>query len=201
MCLPGLRAADWVSLMVFSKVQARIGSSKLLFQQNFDKASDERPGWTHYKAIIATVLLLLSAGVLAIAPGRSDFRAAQSLLKGGLTTTGTVERFDVQSQPSGKAGKQYITTVDYRFAGPDGQVYRGSSRYTGSKPQPVTTGASIEIMHDPQRPGISGWRTALQGTEADIHSGVTLFALVSFCCLFWLYRYARWRRHRRSLAT
>jgi hypothetical protein len=187
--------------MLLGKIKSHVASSKLLFQHNFDKASDEGPFSAHGKAIFAAVLLLLSAIVLVMAPGRSDYRVAQSLLKSGLTTIGTVERVNVESRRSGKAGWEYITAVDYRFVGPDKQIHRGSSSYTGPKPQSVVAGDSIEVLHDPHRPNISGWRTALQGTEATVHIGVVLFSLVSLCCLFWLHRYARWRRYRRSPAT
>jgi hypothetical protein len=183
--------------MVLSKIKRRVASSKLLSQQNFDRASDESAFSAHYKAFIAALLFLLCAIIVAV-PVRSDYWVAQSLLNRGLTTIGTTESVDVKSWP-GK-GSRYITTVDYRFVGPDGQVYRGSSSYQGAKKR-VATGDSIEIVHDPHRPSISGWRTALEGTEAGVYS--VFFAAILFLpwCVLWLYRYARWRQHRRSLPT
>jgi hypothetical protein len=184
--------------MVLSKIKSRVASSKLLSQQNFDRASDESAFSAHYKAIIAALLFLWCAIIVA-GPVRSDYWVAQSLLNRGLTTIGTIESVDVKNQPS--RGSKYITTVDYRFVGPDGQVYRGSSSYQGGKPQRVATGESIEIVHDPHRPSISGWRTALQGTEAGVYSVFFAAILVLPWCVLWLYRYARWRQHRRSPPT
>jgi hypothetical protein len=56
-------------------------------------------------------------------------------------------------------------------------------------------------VHHPNRPSINGWRTALQGTEAAVYS--VFFTAIPFLpwCVLWLYRYARWRQHRRSLPT
>ncbi len=187
------------SLKVLGKIKNRVACSKLLDQQNFDRASDESPFSAHYKAIIAALFFLWCA-IIVIGPVRSDYWVAQSLLNRGLTTIGTIESVDVKSQPS-RTGKRYITTVDYRFVVPDGQVYRGSSSYTSERPQRVATGGSIEIVHDPRRPNISGWRTALQGTEAAVYSVFFIAILVLLWCVLWLYRYARWRQHRRSLPT
>ena len=187
------------NLMILSKIKSRIASSKLLFQQNFDRASDESAFSAHYKAIIAALLFLFCA-IIVVSPVRSDYWMAQSLLNRGLTTIGTIESVDVKSQPRGRGSNEYITTVDYRFVGPDGQVYRGSSSYKGDKPQRVAAGGGIEIVHDPHRPSISGWRTALQGTKAAVYSAFFTAILFLPWCVLWLYRYARWQ-YRRSLPT
>ena len=129
--------------MVLSKIKSRVASSKLLFQQNFDRASDESAFSAHYKAIIAALLFLGCAIIVAV-PVRSDYWVAQSLLNRGLTTNGTIESADVTTRP-GK-GSRHVTTVDYRFVGPDGQVYRGNSTYQGDEPKRVATGHSIEIV-------------------------------------------------------
>jgi len=188
------------NLMVLSKIKSRVASSKLLFQQNFDKARDESAFSAHYKAVLAAVLFL-GCAIIVAGPVRSDYWIAQSLLNRGLTTIGTIESVDVTSQPRGRGSKEYITTVDYRFVGPDGQIYRGTSSYKGDKPQHVAMGGRIEIVHDPHRPDISGWRTALQGTEAAVYSVFFTAILLLPWCVLWLYRYARWRQHRRSLPT
>jgi hypothetical protein len=184
--------------MVLSKIKRRVASSKLLFQQNFDRASDASAFSAHYKATIFA-LLFLGCAILVVGPVRSDYWVAQSLLKHGLTTNGTIESADVTTRP-GK-GSRHVTTVDYRFVGPDGQVYRGSSTYQGDKPQRAAKGDSIEILHDPQRPSISGWRTALEGLKAGVYSVFFVAILFLPWCVLWLYRYARWRQHRRSLST
>jgi hypothetical protein len=186
--------------MVLSKIKRRVSSSKVLFQQNFDAASDESVFVAHYKAVIAAALFLWCAIIMA-GPVRSDYCVAESLLNRGLTTTGAIEKVDVKSQPRGRGSKEYITTVDYRFVSPDGQVYRGSSNYKGDEPQRVATGDSIEIVHDPHAPSISGWRTALQGTKAEVYGVFFAAILVVPCCILWLYRYARWKQYRRSLPT
>ena len=185
--------------MVLSKIKSRVAASKLLFQENFDRASDKSAFGAHYKAVIAALIFLWCAIIMAI-PVRSDYWVADSLLNRGLTTIGTIESVNVRSQPR-RGGKEYITTVDYRFVGPDGQIYRGSSSYTGDRPQHVATGGSIEIVHDPHSPSISGWRTALHGTEAAVYSIFFTAILALPWCVLWLYRYARWRQHRRSLPT
>src|SRR5262245_52056476 len=190
--------------MVLSKIKGRVASSKLLFQQNFDRASDDRPFEAHCKAIIAALgFLLFAVIVVGILPVvglvRSDYWAAQSLLNRGLTTVGTIESFDDKPRRVGRSS--YIMTVDYRFVGPDGQVYRGSLTYQGAKPPRVAIGDSIEILHDPHRPTISGWRTALQGTIIGVDSFVFVALLFLPWCVLWLYRYVRWRQHRRSLPT
>lgn len=125
--------------MVLSKIKRRVASSKLLFQQNFDRASDASAFSAHYKATIFA-LLFLGCAILVVGPVRSDYWVAQSLLKHGLTTNGTIESADVTTRP-GK-GSRHVTTVDYRFVGPDGQVYRGSSTYQGDKPQRAAKGDS-----------------------------------------------------------
>ena len=185
-------------MLVLSKIKSRVASSKLLFQQNFDRASDESAFSAHYKAIIAALLLLWCAIIVAV-PVRSDYWVAQSLLNRGSTTIGTIESVDVKRGLS--RGSRHITTVDYRFVSPDGQVYRGRSSYQGSKPQQVATGDSIEIVHDPRRPSINGWRTALEGLKAGVYSVFFVAILFLPWCVLWLYRYARWRLHRRSLPT
>ena len=186
-------------MLVLSKIKSRVASSKLLFQQNFDRASDESAFSAHYKAIIAALLLLWCAIIVAV-PVRSDYWVAQSLLNRGSTAIGTIESVGVKRRPGGK-GDRYIQTVDYRFVGPDGQVYHGSSTYQSSEPKRVATGDSIEIVHDPHRPSISGWRTALEGLEAGVYSVFFVAILFLPWCVLRLYRYARWRLLRRSLPT
>jgi hypothetical protein len=43
-----------------SKIKSRVASSKLLSQQNFDRASDESAFAAHYKAIIAALLFFFA---------------------------------------------------------------------------------------------------------------------------------------------
>ena len=84
--------------MVLSKIKRRVASSKLLFQQNFDRASDASAFSAHYKATIFA-LLFLGCAILVVGPVRSDYWVAQSLLKHGLTTNGTIESADVTTRP------------------------------------------------------------------------------------------------------
>jgi hypothetical protein len=183
--------------MVVSKIKTRVASSKLLFQKNFDKASNQSPLAAHYKAVVAALFVLLLSTLLLVGPP-ADYWAARSLLSHGLSSKGVVENVSVKTQPRGRGGKEYITTIDYRFVGDDGQIYHGNSSIKADRPQPVVTGDSIEVVHDGYRPSNSAWRTALHGTEAEVYGVMFASFLVLSWCMLSLYRYARWTQRRRS---
>lgn len=184
--------------MVIRKIKTLAGSSKLLFQQNFDKASNASPFFAHYKAVVALVVLLLCSTIVVASLNHPDYLVPRSLLDHGVFTVGLVENVYVKTEPRGRGGKDYITTIDYRFTGPDGKIYRGTSSYKGDRPKPIAAGGSIEVVHDRYSPSTSAWRTALHGMEAGVYGSLFAAGLFIPWCILSLYRYARWSQRRRS---
>jgi hypothetical protein len=184
--------------MVFGKIKTEIASSKLLFQQNFDNESNKSSFWAHCKAIaISLVLLILCSGVVRSLTD-ADYWAARSLLNDGLLTNGFVENVYVKTEPHWCGINYYVTTIDYRFLGPDGHIYRGTSTIRTQQLQRITAGYGIDVMRDRYRPSTNGWRTALVGKEAEVFGGIFASMLLLPWCSFSLYRYARWSHRRRE---
>jgi hypothetical protein len=184
--------------MVIGKIKSLAGSSKLLFQENFDKASNASPFFAHYRAIGTLVFLLLCSAIVPLALNHPDHRVPRYLQDHGVVTVGLAENVHVKTEPRGRGTRNYITTVDYRFTGPDGKIYHGASSFKGGKPQPVAAGDSIKVVYDRDSPSTNFWQAALIGMEAGVFGSVFAAGLVIPWCIFSLYRYVRWRQHRRS---
>jgi hypothetical protein len=184
--------------VVINKIKSRGRSSKLLFQQNFDKASKAGPFFAHYKAAVALVFLLLFIAIVPLALNHPDHSVPRYLQDHGVFTVGFAEKVHVKTEPRGRGAKNHITTVDYRFAGPDGKIYHGASSYKGDKPQPVAVGDSIKVVYDRDSPSNNYWQTALIRMEARVFAAVFVAGLVIPWCILSLYRYLRWRQHRGS---
>ena len=185
--------------MIIGKIKTLARSSKMLFQENFDKASDASPFFAHYKAAVALVFLLLCSAIVPLALNHPDHRVPRYLQDHGVITVGLAEHVHVKTEPRGRGTRNYITTVDYRFAGPDGKIYHGASSFKDGKRQPVTAGDSIKVVYDRDSPSTNFWQTALIGMEAGVFGSVLAASFVIPWCLLSLYRYARWSQRRRSL--
>ena len=184
--------------MVTGKIKSLVGSSKLLFQKNFNKASDASPFFAHYKAAVTLVFFLLCSAIVPLALNHPDHRVPRYLQDHGVLTVGLAENIHVKTEPRGRGTRNYITTVDYRFAGPDGKIHHGASSFKGDKPQPVAAGDSIKVVYDRDSPSTNFWQTALIGMEAGVFGSVFAAGLVVPWCILSLYRYVRWRQYRRS---
>lgn len=187
--------------MVIGKIKSLAGSSKLLFQQNFDNASNASPFFSHYKAAVALVFLLFGSAIVPLALSHPDHRIPRYLQDHGVLTVGLAENVHVKTEPRGRGTSNHITIVDYRFTGPDGKIYHGTSSYKGDKPWPVAAGDSIEIVYDRDSPSTNFWQTALTGMEAGVFGIVFAAGLVILWCILSLYRYVRWRQFRESSRT
>ena len=182
--------------MIIDKIKSLAGSSKLLFQQNFDKASNASPSFAHYKAAVALVFLLIGSAIVPFALNHPDHRLPRYLQDHGVLTVGLAENVNFKTEPRGRGTINHITTVDYRFAGPDGRIYNGASSYKGNKPQPIAAGDGIKVVYDRDSPSTNVWQTALIGMEAGVFGSVFAVGLIIPWCILSLYRYARWRQYR-----
>jgi hypothetical protein len=173
----------------------------LLFQENFDKAANASPFSAHYKAVVALVFLLLCSAIVPLALSHPDHRVPRYLRDHGVLTVGIAENVHVKTERGGRSRlsiNSYVTTVDYRFAGPDGKIYHGTSSFKGEKRQPVAAGDIINVVYDRDSPSTNFWQTALVDMEAGVFGSVFAAGLVLPWCILSLYRYVRWRQHRRS---
>ena len=187
-----------------ASIGARLGASRLLWQSNFNAASDKSPGSAHFQgAMFLVVVAALVAGTL-VSLNRESYRAAQALLQRGAVAQGIVESASRVIEQTVGSRKYTTTTVAYRFVGPDQQTYRGVSVNRSREALAAAQGQAIDVRYDLRHPQDNAWQASLQRTVTEARAGVfAALLLLPFVGLMAL-RYLRWvggRRWRAALAA
>lgn len=186
-------------MSVLARITIRVPSSKMLFQRNFDEASDKSPVGAHLRAALMAIVFAALCAVFVVGFSRAEYWAARSLLEQGVAAAGTVDRVQVQIQDTVGPRKYRITTVEYRFVAANGQRHRGTSVTKTRTPPLVARGDTIEVRYDGARPDTNAWHTALKITIASVYGGVFAALMLLPCVAFMLYRYGQWLSGRRQI--
>lgn len=188
-------------MSVFAKVSAYVHASQLLFQRNFNEASEKSPNAAHVQGVMLAVVVAALCCVFVVGLGSADYRAARSFLEHGSAANGIAERVNRQIPLTVGPRKYHVTTVEYRFLASDGRSYRGTSVTKARTPPAISAGDAVEVVYDQARPQNNAWRTALQMTISDVHAGIFASLLLLPWLGLMLYRYARWAAGRWTRVT
>ena len=116
--------------------------------------------------------------IVPLALDHPDHRVPQYLQHHGVLTVGLAEKVHVKAQPRGRGANNSITTVDYRFAGPDGKIFTAlpAIRETNRSPSLRETASSWCTIETVQAPTF--WQTAIIRMESGVFAAVFAAGLV-----------------------